>query len=110
MPSTLTISADRSSTNNSPDFKTWPGKPYPLGAKWDGLGVNFAIYSAHARHVDLLLFDHPDDAAPASVIPLHERKGPIWHIYLPNVKPGQLYGFRVHGPYEPEKGKRFNSY
>jgi len=93
----------------SPELSNmYPGKPSPLGATWDGLGVNFALYSQHARRVDLLLFDHPDDEAPTATITLPERTGPIWHGYLPGVRPGQLYGYRVHGPYEPHEGHRFN--
>ncbi len=85
-----------------------PGKPYPMGALWDGLGVNFALYSPHAEKVELVLFDHADDRAPSQTYELPERTGPIWHGYLPNLRPGQLYGYRVYGPYRPEKGHRFN--
>ena len=85
-----------------------PGKPYPLGAHWDGLGVNFALYAPHAEKVELVLFDHPDDRAPSQTFALPERTGPIWHGYLPSLRPGQLYGYRVYGPYQPEKGHRFN--
>ena len=85
------------------------GKPYPLGATWDGLGVNFAIYSAHAERVELVLFASADSEANESVI-LIDRTGPIWHGYLPKLQPGQLYGYRVHGPYQPDQGHRFNPY
>ena len=85
-----------------------PGKPFPLGANWDGLGANFALYCEHAEKVDLLLFDHPDDTAPALVLELPERTGPIWHGYLAYLRPGQLYGYRAYGPYEPRVGHRFN--
>jgi len=78
--------------------RVWPGRPYPQGATWDGEGVNFAIFSEHATGVDLCLFEGPDDAA-ADSIPLRERTDLIWHAYLPDARPGQLYGFRVHGPY-----------
>ena len=84
------------------------GTPSPLGATWDGLGVNFALFSEHAWRVELLLFDHPDDAAPAVTFALPERTGPVWHGYAPSLRPGQLYGYRVHGPFEPESGHRFN--
>src|SRR5690606_26816707 len=84
------------------------GKPYPLGATWDGEGVNFALLSDYAERVDLLLFDAPDDEAPARTVLLKFRSGPIWHGYLPGIQPGQLYGYRVHGPYQPEEGHRFN--
>src|SRR5690606_26686629 len=85
-----------------------PGKPYPLGATWDGIGVNFALYSAHAERVELVLFDRRDDEAPSATVELRERTGPVWHGYLRNVRPGQLYGYRVYGPYRPSEGLRFN--
>jgi len=85
-----------------------PGKPYPRGATWDGIGVNFALHSAHAEKVELLLFRSAEDTAPDVTFELPERTGPIWHGYVVNVRPGQLYGYRVHGPYEPENGHRFN--
>ncbi len=86
----------------------WPGNPYPLGATWDGLGINFVLYSENAQRVELVLFDHADDPAPSRTIALPERTGPIWHGYLPGLRPGQLYGYRVHGPYDPARGHRFN--
>ncbi|HLV25528.1 MAG TPA: glycogen debranching protein GlgX, partial [Gemmatimonadales bacterium] len=89
-------------------MRIWPGQPYPLGATWDGAGVNFALFSDNATGVDLCLFHSPDDAQESVVIPLRERNDQIWHCYLPDVRPGQLYGYRVHGQYEPEKGSRFN--
>jgi glycogen operon protein len=85
-----------------------PGKPYPRGATWDGIGVNFALHSAHAERVELVLFDHPDDEAPAETLELPEHTGPIWHGYVANLRPGQLYGYRVYGPYDPANGHRFN--
>jgi glycogen operon protein len=85
-----------------------PGKPYPRGATWDGIGVNFALHSAHAEKVELLLFDDADDAEPALTFALPERTGPIWHGYVVNLRPGQLYGYRVYGPYDPANGHRFN--
>ncbi|MGB3618369.1 MAG: glycogen debranching enzyme GlgX, partial [Catalinimonas sp.] len=85
-----------------------PGSPYPMGATWDGMGVNFSLYSEHAERVELLLFNQPTDEAPGLSIDLPERTGPIWHGYIPNLVPGQLYGYRVHGPYNPEEGHRFN--
>src|SRR4051794_34878482 len=84
-----------------------PGKPYPQGATWDGTGVNFAVYSEHATGVDLCLFEHSE--AEPEVVPLRESTGYVWHTYLQGVKIGQLYGYRMHGPYEPERGMRFNS-
>ena len=84
-----------------------PGKPYPQGATWDGIGVNFSIYSEGATGVELCLFDALQ--APASRrIPIQESTGHVWHCYVPGIRPGQLYGYRVRGPYEPEKGLRFN--
>ena len=85
-----------------------PGKPYPRGATWDGIGVNFALHSAHAEKVELLLFNDPDDAEPAVTFKLPEQTGPIWHGYVVNLRPGQLYGYRVYGPYDPPNGHRFN--
>jgi isoamylase len=85
-----------------------PGKPYPLGATWDGLGVNFALYSEHATRVELLLFDTSEDNHEALSIDLPERTAAIWHGYVPNLRPGQVYAYRLHGPYEPERGHRFN--
>src|SRR6187200_3031676 len=88
-------------------MRVWPGQPYPLGATWSGLGVNFAIYSAHATGVDLCLFQSADDPSPTCVR-LPEHTDMVWHGYLPDIRPGQLYGFRVHGPYDPHNGHRFN--
>jgi len=88
--------------------RVWPGQPYPLGASWDGEGVNFAIFSENASGVELCLFSGPDDAVESTRIALRERNDQIWHCYLPDVRPGQLYGYRVHGPYRPEEGHRFN--
>src|SRR5947209_6097155 len=83
----------------------WPGRPYPLGAHWDGSGTNFSVFSEHAERVELCLFD--DDGAQTCV-DLVERTALCWHGYLPGIGPGQCYGFRVHGPYAPEEGHRFN--
>ncbi|PSQ69516.1 MAG: glycogen debranching enzyme GlgX [Bacteroidetes bacterium QH_2_64_26] len=85
-----------------------PGTPYPRGATWDGTGVNFALHSEHADRVELLLFDDAEDHEPAMTFELPEHTGPIWHGYLENVRPGQLYGYRVYGPYDPANGHRFN--
>lgn len=82
-----------------------PGKPYPQGATWDGMGVNFALYSETASGVELCLYDHDGNGENIS---LPERFGGIWHGYVPAVKPGQLYGYSVHGPFDPEKGQRYN--
>jgi glycogen operon protein len=85
-----------------------PGSPYPLGPTWDGEGVNFTLFSEHASGVELCLFDRADDAREAARIPLAERDGFVWHAQLPDVRPGQLYGYRVHGPWAPQEGHRFN--
>ena len=89
-------------------MRIWPGRPYPLGARWDGRGVNFALFSAHATRVELCLFD-TRTGAEWECVPLREQTDLVWHCYLPDVRPGQLYGYRVHGPYEPQHGHRFNS-
>ena len=86
----------------------WPGKPYPLGATWDGQGVNFALFSAHATGVELCLFDSPADPHERERISMPEQTDNVWHVYLPGCQPGQLYGYRVFGPYDPEDGQRFN--
>jgi glycogen operon protein len=85
------------------------GVPYPLGATWDGSGVNFAIFSEHASRIELCLFDSADDAVESRRIVLPEQTDMVWHGYLPGVLPGQVYGYRVHGPYEPDAGHRFNA-
>lgn len=87
----------------------YPGNPLPLGATWDGKGVNFALYAENATAVELCLFNALEDDVETLKIKLFERTHQIWHIYLPDTKPGQLYGYRVYGPYEPENGYRFNS-
>ena len=85
------------------------GQPYPLGATWMGNGVNFAIFSEHASSVELCLFDSMEDAKEYVRIPINESTDQVWHVFLPDARPGQLYGFRVSGLYEPERGLRFNS-
>ena len=88
--------------------KVLPGKPYPLGATCDGKGTNFAIYSERATRVDLCLFSAANARTETERIALPEVTGHVWHGYLPHVLPGQLYGYRIHGPYEPAAGLRFN--
>jgi glycogen operon protein len=83
----------------------WPGSRYPLGATFDGGGTNFAIFSEVAEKIELCLFD---DIGVENRLPLPERTGLIWHGYLPRVGPGQRYGYRVHGPYDPAAGLRCN--
>jgi len=87
--------------------RIWPGLPYPLGSTWDGNGVNFALFSAHAEKVELCLFDALGQRE-IERIPLPEYTDEVWHGYLPDVRPGQQYGYRVHGPYNPMAGHRFN--
>jgi isoamylase len=89
-------------------IRVWPGRPYPLGATWDGLGVNFALFSENATAVELCLFDWRGDARESARVRMPERTDLVWHAYLPDVQPGQVYGYRVHGPYEPLAGHRFN--
>jgi isoamylase len=89
-------------------MRVWPGSPYPQGATWDGAGVNFAIFTENATKVELCLFDKPDADREAHCIPFKEYTDKVWHAYLPDVLPGQLYGYRIHGPYEPANGHRFN--
>jgi glycogen operon protein len=89
-------------------MRIWPGQPYPLGANWDGEGVNFAIFSEYATAVDLCLFDSPDSPQETHRFPMRERTNMVWHAYLPDVRPGTLYGYRVSGPFEPMQGHRFN--
>ena len=89
-------------------FRVWPGIPYPLGASWDGMGVNFALFSERAEKVELCLFDDEGEKELARLA-LPEYTDEIWHGYLPDVRPGQLYGYRVYGPYDPNRGHRFNA-
>jgi isoamylase len=83
----------------------WPGDPFPLGATWDGYGTNFSLFSEHAEAVHLSLFD---DRGEETQIEMAQRRALNWHCFLPEVGPGQRYGYRVHGPYAPPEGKRFN--
>jgi isoamylase len=85
----------------------WPGRPHPLGAAWDGNGTNFALFSENATAVDLCLFD---EQGQETRVALKEVSNYVWHGYLPGIGPGQRYGFRVHGPYNPEQGQRFNAH
>lgn len=105
---TTALKIEKKQASDPVGARVWPGKPFPMGATWDGLGVNFTLFSAHARRVELVLFDSPDAERPSAVIALPERTGPIWHGYVPQVRPGQLYAYRVYGPYQPEIGHRFN--
>lgn len=86
----------------------YPGKAFPLGATFDGNGVNFAIYSETAEEVELCLFENLDSETEFLKVKLKEREHHVWHVYIPDMKPGQLYGYRVYGPYDPKNGHRFN--
>lgn len=88
--------------------RIWPGQPYPLGATWDGAGTNFALFSENATKVELCLFDSVRAKRESVRLTLPEQTDMVWHGYVPDVQPDQLYGFRVHGPYAPHEGHRFN--
>jgi isoamylase len=89
-------------------IRTMPGNPYPQGAKWDGTGVNFSLFSENATGVELCLYDDRDHNLETFRIAITEQTDCVWHIYLQGVKPGLRYGYRVHGPYDPNHGQRFN--
>ena len=108
---TTTLPTATASTNNHGNHahhRVWPGRPYPLGATWDGRSVNFAIYSENATRVELCLYDNAESTTESRKIDLPEQTDQVWHVYLPDCRPGQVYGYRFHGPYEPAKGHRFN--
>jgi len=92
-------------TPAQPAEPPWPGRPFPLGATWDGRGTNFALWSSSAEAVSVCLFD---GAGRESRIRLADRTYHVWHGYLPGVRPGQLYGFRTEGTYEPRRGQFHN--
>jgi isoamylase len=96
---------ERTMAYMSEAIETWPGRPYPLGAVYDGAGTNFSLFSEIAERVELCLFD--DDGTEHRV-PLEEIDASCWHGYVPSVTPGQRYGYRVHGPWAPERGQRCN--
>src|SRR5690242_7839417 len=83
------------------------GRPYPLGATWDGLGVNFAVFSAHAEKIEICIFE-PSGRRETARMALPEYTEEVWHGYLPHADPGLVYGLRAYGPYAPERGHRFN--
>jgi len=89
-------------------MRVWPGSPRPLGATWDGEGVNFALFAENATGVELCLFDGPELDREVARVALGECSNGVWHGYLPDVRSGRAYGYRVHGPYEPNAGHRFN--
>ena len=85
-------------------MEVWPGRPFPLGATWDGSGTNFSLFSEHAERVELCLFDGYRETR----VELHDVAAHNWHCYIPGIAPGQRYAYRVHGPYDPATGHRFN--
>ncbi len=89
-------------------FHVWQGHPFPLGATWNGEGTNFALFTEHAEQVELCLFDPQNPRQELARVRLQERTDHVFHGYLPEVRPGALYGYRVHGPWQPEAGQRFN--
>src|SRR4051794_11647578 len=95
-------------------MRSWPGRPHPLGATWDGEGTNFAIYAPSAEAVDVCLFDGAarngdgSSAERETRVPLEETTTHVWHGYLPQIGPGQRYGYRVDGPFDPSRGLRWN--
>ena len=91
-----------------PITEVGPGRAYPRGATWDGEGVNFALFSANATKVELCIFD-ASGRRELQRVELRERTDETWHAYLPEARPGLLYGYRVHGPYEPAQGHRFHT-
>jgi isoamylase len=97
-----------SGTQSAAAVRARPGAAYPLGATWDGEGVNFALFSENATAVELCLFDGTDGDEELARIEVTEQSDAVWHIYLPGIAPGQRYGYRVHGPYDPAAGHRFN--
>lgn len=90
-------------------MKARPGGPYPLGATSDGSGVNFALFSENATAVELCLYEGAKGNTEADRVILTEQTDQVWHVYVPGLRPGQRYGYRVHGPYEPARGHRFNA-
>lgn len=90
------------------EIKVCPGSPFPLGATYDGEGINFSIFSENATKVELCLFDSVDDEFENIKINIEEVTHNVWHVHIPGLKPGQLYGYRIYGPYEPHNGHRFN--
>ncbi len=92
----------------SPSPDVWPGRPYPLGADIRDGGINFALFSENATRVELCLFDSPEAKVESRRVVLTEKTAQVWHGFVPNLGPGQIYGYRVHGPFDPDNGHRFN--
>jgi glycogen operon protein len=107
-PGTFFSVIKRNKNQHKLSIVKYPGSPYPLGATWDGEGVNFALFAENATGVELCLFEQQMGATQSVLIRMTERTHQIYHAYLPGIKPGQLYGYRVHGPYDPSNGHRFN--
>ena len=97
----------QAATPQTVQLEVWPGKAYPLGATYDGSGTNFAVFSEVAEKVELCLFDA--DGTETACITLPEVDGFVWHGFIPTIEPGQRYGYRVHGPYDPAAGHRCNA-
>src|SRR5579871_2010136 len=89
-------------------MRLWLGSPRPLGATWDGAGINFAVFSEHATRLELCLFDDTQATAERERLPLVGRTDHVWHGYLPGAAPGLVYGYRAYGPWAPDEGQRFN--
>src|SRR5690606_30635799 len=94
--------------SNAKFSRVWLGQPYPLGSSWDGEGVNFALFTEHAEKVELCLFADEGRQQVQSIV-MPEKTDQARHCYLPDARPGQRYGYRVHGPWEPERGHKFNA-
>ncbi|OQP61968.1 glycogen debranching enzyme [Niastella vici] len=106
---TTKVSTDAKTVTGWSISGIYPGKAFPLGATYDGKGVNFSIYSENAEEVELCLFENLDSEIEVLSVKLKEREHHVWHVYIDGMKPGQLYGYRVYGPYDPPNGHRFNS-
>ena len=99
----------QAATPQAASLEIWPGKAYPLGATFDGSGTNFAVFSEAADKVELCLFDTDGSGnVQETRLALPEVDGFVWHGFIPNIQPGQRYGYRVHGPYDPGSGNRCN--
>lgn len=98
----------RGSSRSVARFAVWPGRPYPLGATWDGEGVNFALFSEHAEGVELCIFGD-DGRQEIARVGMRWQTDQVWHCFLPEARPGWVYGYRVSGPYDPKNGHRFNA-
>src|SRR5215472_3125669 len=111
------LAIEHGKTNSFPapseNSEVHAGNPLPWGAHQHGDGVNFALFSRHATHVRLELYQNPVDSSPTRMIdldPVRHRTGDVWHVWVRDIPAGQLYGYRIEGPYQPEKGHRFNPY